>query len=48
MEKDPEARGGCACCGAVITVTVWLNRADKYRAERRDVMVGPLLTFGER
>ena len=44
---ENEARGGCAC-GAVITVTVWLDRADKYRAERRDVMVGPMLTFGER
>ena len=40
---ENEARGGCAC-GAVITVTVWLDRVDKYRSERRNVMAEPLLT----
>ena len=44
---ENEARGGCAC-GAVITVTVWLDRVDKYRSERRNVVVEPLLTSDER
>ena len=43
---ENEARGGCACV-AVITVTVWLDRVDKYRSERRNVVVGPLLTSDE-
>ena len=44
---ENEARGVCAC-GAVITVTVWLDRVDKYRSERRNVVVEPLLTSDER